>query len=65
MTLNLSERENEVLEGLATEMDLSKTHVLRQALRLYQAVHERGKNGERMAFVNSDGKIINHLILIG
>lgn len=65
MTFNMSERESEVLEQLAIETELNKTQVLRQALRLYQAVHERGKKGERMAFIGGDGKIINHLILIG
>lgn len=45
MTLNLSEREMSVVEQLAGEADLSKTGVIRQALRLYQLVHERLKAG--------------------
>lgn len=50
LTLNLPPREMAVLAQLAAEQDLSKTAVLRQALRLYQLVHERLKNGERMMF---------------
>ncbi len=50
LTLNLPENEMERLEALATEFDMSKTGVLRQALRLYDKVHARTKAGERMYF---------------
>jgi hypothetical protein len=50
MTLNLSEKEMTVLEELAVEKDLSKTAVMRQALRLYQLVNTRLNAGERMMF---------------
>lgn len=46
MTLNLSEREMTVLDGLAAHHNMSKTAVMRQALRLYQMVHERMQAGE-------------------
>lgn len=58
MTLALSERENAVLEDLARVQDLSKTGVLRQALRLYQLVHDRNSLGQKMAFVDGAGNII-------
>jgi predicted transcriptional regulator len=50
MTLNLSEAEMRVLEDLASKKDLSKTAVLRQALRLYQMVEERLSAGEKLVF---------------
>ena len=50
MTLNLSESEMRVLEELANKKDLSKTAVLRQALRLYQMVEERLSAGEKLVF---------------
>ena len=50
MTLNLSEAEMRVLEELANKKDLSKTAVLRQALRLYQTVEERLAAGEKLVF---------------
>lgn len=50
MTLNLSEREMAVVEQLAADHELSKTAVLKQALRLYQLVHERVRAGETMSF---------------
>lgn len=54
MTLNLSEKEMTALEALATEKDLSKTAVMRQALRLYQLVSHRIGTGERMYFSGDD-----------
>lgn len=50
MTLNLSEAEMRVLDELANKKDLSKTAVLRQALRLYQMVEERLSAGEKLVF---------------
>lgn len=50
MTLNLSPREMAVLEELAADHDMSKTAVMRQALRLYQCCHIRIKAGETMSF---------------
>jgi predicted transcriptional regulator len=50
MTLNLSESEMRVLEELASKKDLSKTAVLRQALRLYQMVEARLSAGEKLVF---------------
>jgi len=50
MTLNLSESEMRVLEELANKKDLSKTAVLRQALRLYQMVEARLSAGEKLVF---------------
>ena len=50
MTLNLSEAEMRVLDELANKKDLSKTAVLRQALRLYQMVEARLSAGEKLVF---------------
>ncbi len=50
MTLNLTEEEMEALEELAAAKDLSKTAVVRQALRLYQAVSLRLRDGEKLFF---------------
>ncbi len=50
MTLNLTEREMEALEELSRRKDLSKTAVVRQALRLYQLVEARLAAGEKLFF---------------
>lgn len=48
MTLNLSEAEMRALEELCTKKDLSKTAVLRQALRLYQTIDARVDQGHKL-----------------
>lgn len=48
MTLNLSAQEMDVIERMAEEKGLSKTALLRQALRLYQSISMRLDNGEKV-----------------
>jgi hypothetical protein len=50
MTLNLTDAEMQVLEDLCVKKDLSKTSLLRQALRLYQLVEARIEKGEKIFF---------------
>ena len=50
MTLNLTEAEMRVLETLSAQKYLSKTAVIRQALRLYQLVDHRLASGEKLFF---------------
>lgn len=52
MTLNLTEAEMGALEELAQRKDLSKTALIRQALRLYQLIDARTARGERLVFEN-------------
>ncbi len=56
MTLNLTEVEMSVLEDLCARKDLSKTAVLRQALRLYQAVDARLERGGKLLFEDEKTK---------
>lgn len=46
MTLNLPKREMDALEKLAKDMDMSKTGVMRVALRVYQSLKLRQASGE-------------------
>lgn len=50
MTLNLTEAEMKALDDLSATKDISKTAVLRQALRLYQMVEARIARGEKLFF---------------
>lgn len=50
MTLNLNEAEMEALEELAKRKEMTKTALVRQALRLYQTVSVRLENGEKLFF---------------
>ena len=48
MTLNLNEAEMAALEALCERKGMSKTALLRQALRLYQSVDLRLERGEKV-----------------
>lgn len=61
MTLNLTQREMAVVEQLADEHDLSKTALIRQALRLYQLCHERTKAGEKMSFSGDQQRVVEFI----
>lgn len=50
MTLNLTETEMQALDELARKKDLTKTAVIRQALRLFQLVDARLSLGEKLLF---------------
>lgn len=54
MTLNLTDTEMTVLEELCDEKGLSKTALVRQALRLYKSVDERMARGEKMFIESAD-----------
>ena len=50
MTLNLTDQEMKVLDDLSVQKDLSKTAILRQALRLYQLIDLRLSEGGKLFF---------------
>ena len=50
MTLNLTDAEMLALDELSEKKDLSKTAVIRQALRLYQMVNIRIERGDKLFF---------------
>ena len=56
MTLNLTDAEMQALESLSARKDISKTALMRQALRLYQAVDERVEAGNTLLFENKATK---------
>lgn len=56
MTLNLTDAEMNALEDLSAKKDLSKTSVLRQALRLYQLVETRVEKGDKLFFEDDKTK---------
>ncbi|MDE4914630.1 transcriptional regulator [Methylobacterium sp. 092160098-2] len=56
MTLNLTDPEMQALEDLATRKDITKTAILRQALRLYQMIDARVERGEKLLFENEATK---------
>jgi hypothetical protein len=63
MTLNLNTAEMEAVETLSKKKGLSKTSLLRQALRVYQAVELRLERGEKL-FFEDDKKEKAELVLL-
>ena len=64
MTLNLTDAEMRVLEELSAQKDLTKTAVLRQALRLYQLVEVRLQRGEKLFFEDELNKKKSELMVL-
>jgi hypothetical protein len=64
MTLNLTEAEMGALEQLSLERDMSKTAVLRQALRLYQLVTVRLQAGEKLFLEDEIAKAKKELVVL-
>ncbi len=56
MTLNLTDAEMNVLELLCEKKELSKTALIRQAIKLYQLVDDRMENGDNLIFENIQKK---------
>ncbi|AYF88160.1 putative transcriptional regulator [Pseudomonas fluvialis] len=56
MTLNLTDAEMAALEELCEKKDLSKTSVVRQALRLYQLIEARMEKGDKLFFEDEKTK---------
>lgn len=64
MTLNLTEKEMQVLDELCARKGLNKTALLRQALRLYEAVDKRLEQGERLIFESDDKREKAELVVL-
>jgi hypothetical protein len=64
MTLNLTDAEMRVLDELSARKDITKTAVLRQALRLYQTIDARVEKGEKLLFENDTTKEKAELMLL-
>jgi len=64
MTLNLTDAEMGVLEALAAQKDLSKTAIIRQALRLYQMVDQRLRDGKKVFIEDELTKAKAELMLL-
>ena len=64
MTLNLTDREMQVLDELCAKKGLNKTALMRQALRLYQAVDTRLEQGDKLVFENDEKKEKAQLVVL-
>ena len=64
MTLNLTDAEMTALKDLAAKKDLNKTVVIRQALRLYQMVDQRLREGKKVFIEDEMTKAKSELMLL-
>jgi len=64
MTLNLSPQEMQVVDELSTKKEISKTAVIRQALRLYQLIDIRLSQGEKLFFEDELQKKKSELMVL-
>ena len=64
MTLNLTDGEMKTLEDLSLQKDLSKTALIRQALRRYQLVEVRLARGEKLFFEDEANKKKSELMVL-
>jgi hypothetical protein len=64
MTLNLTEAEMNALEDLAAKKELNKTVVIRQALRLYQMVDQRTREGKKVFIEDELAKTKSELMIL-
>ena len=63
MTLNLTDAEMKLLEDLAERKDLTKTAIIRMALKLFQLVDERMAEGGKL-FIEAEDKQKTELALL-
>jgi hypothetical protein len=64
MTLNLTEVEMQVLEDLAKKKELTKTAVIRQAIRLYQLIESRIASGDKLVFEDEKSEKKSELMVL-
>lgn len=64
MTLNLTAAEMQAVADLANRKELSKTAVIRQAIRLFQLVEERLSMGEKLYFEDEKAQKKSELMVL-
>lgn len=64
MTLNLTDAEMSVVEEFSARKDMSKTAVMRQALRLYQLLEARVEKGDKLYVENEVTKDKAEIMMI-
>lgn len=64
MTINLNDNEMSILEDICEKKGLSKTALVRQALRLYQSIDTRIEDGEKLYLENPVSKEKSELMVL-
>lgn len=64
LTLNLTQAEMAALERLSSRKELSKSAIMRQALKLYEAIDSRIARGEKFFFEDSLSREKAELVML-
>jgi len=64
MTLNLTDEEMNVLDALSSRYDMSKTAIIRKALRMYQVIDDRLQRGEKLFLEDEAEKKKSELLML-
>jgi predicted transcriptional regulator len=64
MTLNLTDDEMTSLETLSTRYDMTKTAIIRKALRMYQVIDERLQRGDKLFLEDEIEKKKSELLVL-
>lgn len=64
MTLNLTDDEMNALDQLSTRYDMSKTAIIRKALRMYQVIDSRLQRGEKLFMEDEIEKKKSELVVL-
>lgn len=64
LTVEFSERMNEMLEGLAAKEETTKVDIIRRALALYKYVEEEvGESDKRRVAITEDDRVLKEIVL--
>jgi predicted transcriptional regulator len=64
MTLNLNDDEMDALDALSSRYDMSKTAIIRKALRMYQVIDTRLQRGEKLFMEDEIEKKKSELLVL-
>jgi len=64
MTLNLTDEEMNALDALSNRYDMSKTAIVRKALRMYQMIDSRLQRGEKLFLEDEAEKKKSELVVL-
>jgi predicted transcriptional regulator len=64
MTLNLTDEEMTALDALSNRYDMSKTAIIRKALRMYQVIDSRLQRGEKIFMEDEVEKKKSELVVL-
>lgn len=64
MTLNLTDEEMTALDALSNRYDMTKTAIIRKALRMYQVIDSRLQKGEKLFLEDEIEKKKSELVVL-